>query len=167
MIRLAYETAERIGAIRQLEWGEVDLDSRYVVFRAESRKGGGRDIQRDISAELAAWLRELKACGATLVFPWTKSETLLWHEFNKLCVVAEVTSRGFHGFRRTSASYLAAAGGDASAHLGHSSPQMTQAHYLDPSIVRPKVSAVDLLPSLDTPLPRVDLDDIGPGQGAA
>ena len=52
-----------------------------------------------------------------------------------------------HRVRRTHASYLTAAGGDATQSLGHSSPKTT-AGYLDPRICGTQ-RAVDLLPLLD------------------
>jgi hypothetical protein len=42
----------------------------------------------------------------------------------------------------------ARAGGDATEHLGHASPDITRQHYLDPRITAPK-RAVDYLPPLD------------------
>jgi integrase len=152
LIRIAWETAERVGAIRLVEWSDVDLEERAIVFRAENRKGGAADNRREISEELAGWLKKMRQPGQRLVWPWDGSETGLWYEFGKLCAVCGVTARGFHGFRRSSASYLAAAGGSAAAaqeHLTHDSVSTTRAHYLDPSIFRPRLSAVQMLPALD------------------
>ena len=149
MIRVAWESAERVGAIRLVEWRDVDLEERAIVFRAENRKGGAADNRREISADLSGWLAKMKQPGQRLVWPWDGSETGLWYEFGKLCAVCGITARGFHGFRRSSASYLAAAGGSAQEHLTHDSPKTTRQHYLDPSICRPRLTAVDLLPPLD------------------
>lgn len=149
LVRLCWETAERIGAVRQLRWDDVDLDQRWVIFRGETRKAGTRDIRRDISAELAEWMRHLQRRPADLVFPWDREPTSLWYEFRKICAMAGVTNRGFHGLRKSSASYVAAAGGDATQLLDHSNPKLAKDHYLDESIVRPRQSAVDLLPPLE------------------
>lgn len=151
MIRTAWETAERVGAIRLVEWADVDLEDRAIVFRAENRKGGASDNRREIGEELAGWLARMRQPSQRLVWPWDGSETGLWYEFGKLCAVCGVTARGFHGFRRSSASYLAAAGGSAAAqeHLTHDSVSTTRQHYLDPSICRPRLSAVNMLPPLD------------------
>lgn len=149
LVRLCWETAERIGAVRQLRWDDVDLDQRWVIFLGETRKAGTRDIRRDISAELAEWMRHLQRRPADLVFPWHREPTSLWYEFRKICGMAGVTNRGFHGLRKSSASYVAAAGGDATQLLDHSNPKLAKDHYLDESIVRPRQSAVDLLPPLE------------------
>lgn len=148
-IRLAFETAERCGAIRALEWPEVDLKERAVTFVAEHRKGAAADNRREISAELARWLAELRGYGQRQVFPWDKHDTMLWHELGKLTSICEVRGRGFHGLRRSAASYMAAAGGSAQELLTHDNARTTRLHYLDPSIAKPRQSAVDLLPALD------------------
>lgn len=148
-IRLAFETAERCGAIRALEWPEVDLEERAVTFVAEHRKGAAADNRREISAELARWLAELRGYGQRQVFPWDKHDTMLWHELGKLTSICEVRGRGFHGLRRSAASYMAAAGGSAQELLTHDNARTTRLHYLDPSIAKPRQSAVDLLPALD------------------
>jgi len=148
-IRMAFETAERCGAIRLLEWPEVDLEERAVTFVAEHRKGAAADNRREISRELAGWLADLKRHGQQLVFPWDRNETMLWYELGKLTSICEVRGRGFHGLRRSAASYMAAAGGSAQELLTHDNARTTRLHYLDPSIAKPRQSAVDLLPQLD------------------
>ena len=148
-IRLAFESAERCGAIRVLEWSEVDLEERAVTFLAENRKGAAADNRREISAELATWLADLRRYGRREVFPWDRHETMLWHELGKLTTICEVKGRGFHGLRRSAASYMAAAGGSAQELLTHDSARTTRLHYIDPSIAKPRQSAVDLLPPLD------------------
>jgi integrase len=153
LIRLCWESAERIGAVLLLRWDDVDLDERWVIFRGENRKGSTRDIRRDISPELAGWMRHLKRKPTDLVFPWVRDRTTLWYEFRKLAVMAGVTPRGFHGLRKSAASYVAAAGGDATQLLDHSNPKLAKDHYLDESIVRPRQTAIDLLPTLQ-------LDDV-------
>ena len=149
LLRSCWETGERCGSHWQLRWEDVDLDRGTVTFRAETRKGGSRDIQRAISHEQVAWLRQLRAAGrAGLVWPWELSHCLLWRHLKLLALAAGVPHRGFHGLRRASASYLAAAGGNATEHLSHSSPTLARDHYLDPSIARGQ-SALDYLPALD------------------
>ena len=67
-----------------------------------------------------------------------------------LCRLAEVKYRGFHGFRRTRASYAALKGGTAAATevLDHSDPKL-QERYVDPDICPRLQSGVDCLPPLD------------------
>lgn len=149
----AWLTAERINALLSIRWQDVDLERRAMLFRAENRKGHTRDIERSITQQLADLLGKRQGLHqpSDLVWPWVKHRTkgALWSSLRILCKTSGVTYRGFHGFRRSSASYLTAAGGDATEHLDHDRPSTTKKSYLDPSIVRRGPSAADLLPPLD------------------
>lgn len=151
--RAAWETAERVSPLLALTWDDVDLEARTLHFRGETRKGARADILREISPETASWMAHLRAgrAGSDLVWPWPLAQSTLWLEHNRICALAQVTARGFHGFRRSAASYLALAGGlpMASDHLGHATTQMTRDRYVDPSICRPAVPPISILPSLN------------------
>lgn len=149
--RAAFETAERHGALMALRWGEVDLRGRLITFLAEGRKGARQDIQREIGGELAGWLTEMQRQPEDLVWPWRGAESTVWLELGRICTLAQVVNRGFHGFRKSNASYLTAARGvsAASEQLGHASSAVTLRHYVDRSIAKPKETAIDLLPPLD------------------
>lgn len=149
--RAAFETAERITPILEIRWRDVDLTQPCLTFRAENRKGGRADIQRDISRETASWMERLRRGDNDRVWEWDRDLSTLWGDHHRICALAQVTCRGFHGFRRSCASYVALAGGVdmAADQLGHASPAVTRSRYLDPSIARPTVSVVQLLPRLD------------------
>lgn len=149
LIRCCWETAERIGSHLALEWQDVDLAQRFVVFRAEGRKGATRDIMRPISPQLAEWLEQIRTAEGEKVWPWLIDKSGLWHHFDMLCRRSGVVNRGFHGLRKSAASYVAAAGGDATQLLDHSNPAITKRHYLDETIAKPRQTAIDLLPPLD------------------
>lgn len=153
LIRAAFETAERVGALLLVEWRDVDLNERTILLRAENRKGAHQDLLRPISAQTAAWLATLRrdAGERRLVWRWDRCPTYLWNHFRAICRRAGVQPRGYHGLRRAAASYIAAAGGlgEAAAALGHASPSTTQAHYVDQTIAKPTRSHLDMLPHLD------------------
>jgi integrase len=67
-----------------------------------------------------------------------------------LCRTAGVQYRGFHGLRRTAASYAALAGGAAAATqlLDHSDPNL-QRVYVDPLICPQEGNSTAALPPLD------------------
>jgi len=158
LIRAAFETAERVGALLQAEWQDVDLDERTILLRAETRKGGYRDIIRPISAETAGWIAQLRrgAPDRARVWQWDRSETYLWNTFRKICKRAGVTARGYHGLRKSAASYIAAAGGlgQAASALGHHSPDVTATHYVDVTIAKPDRSYLSMLPTLSLGQPE-------------
>lgn len=151
LIRVAFETGERREALMLLRWSEVDLESRQITFLAETRKGRARDIVRAISPALADELRQHQGTPTQRVWRYPGKDHSLYAAWDLIRKRAGVHVRGLHSVRKASASYLAAAGGNATQHLGHSNPRVTEV-YLDPSIVRPKETAVDKLPRLgDSP----------------
>ena len=146
LIRGGFETAERIGAMLQLRWRDVDLEARHIVYVAETRKGSTRDIQRPITAGLAGWLALIKRGPTDFVWPWVRHRESIWYDLRKITKAAGVPHRGFHALRKTAASYVAAAGGDATSLLDHSDPRITRDSYVDPSIAPPRSSLSDLPP---------------------
>jgi integrase len=159
LIYAAWCSAERIGALLELRWRDVDLTNRTLLFRAETRKGRSADIQRAITPDLAASLSRFAGQPDDLVWRWDRAYHSLWPSLRLLCRRAGVRGTGFHRLRKASASYVALGGGDATEHLGHASPEMTRAHYLDPRITSPK-NALDYLP-------RLDIDGNGQGGGGS
>lgn len=151
LCRSCFETAERLGAHLAARWRDVDLEARVITFVAEGRKGSIRDIQRPFSAGQADWLRQIQRKPNDLVWPWVRDHSGIWYEFKKIAWQAGVTPRGFHGFRKSNASYLAATAGlaEASRQLDHYSAQITLENYVDPTIAKPKQTALDFLPPLD------------------
>ena len=148
LLRFLYETACRIGETLALDWRDVDFDNCTVTLRADSRKGKTRDLVRDISPELCELLKK-HALPMGVVWPWDKQQTTLWLRLRQVCRRAGVKPRGFHAIRKSSASYYAAAGGNASDLLDHSDGgKLFEQHYRDQRIAGNGPSAVELLPHL-------------------
>ena len=147
VIQALWQTGERCGALLAVRWGDIDLTGCRITFRAETRKGKLSDAVRAITPALAAEIGQHRGHENSLV--WERRGHLLsiYPSLRILCRTAGVKPRGFHGIRRASASYVAAGGGDATAHLGHSDPAMTRGHYLDPRITE-KLKGLDYLPPL-------------------
>lgn len=158
LIYTGYCTAERLSAMLALRWGEVDLDNRRIVFLGDTRKGATRDIVREITPELAKLMRPQRGDPGDLVWDWDRRRDSIWVSLQLLCRQAGVQYRGFHGLRRSAASYTALKEGKsaATALLDHSNPRLLE-HYVDPAICPPERTSVDSLPPLDlTPRPRGD-----------
>jgi integrase len=135
LVRTLFETGCRIGETLAVEWPDVDLDARTILVRAENRKARTRDIVREIAPETAEQLAGRRAAEGR-VWPWAMHEGYIWGRFKWHCQSAGVTYRkGFHAIRKSSCSYTAAAGGDATALADHSDASTTRV-YLDPSIVK-------------------------------
>jgi integrase len=145
-----YCTGERLEATMSLRWADVDLERCRVVFRGENRKGSTRDIERQITPELATMLAIHRRADSELVWPSDRRSRFQWTSLKLLCKSAGVQYRGFHGLRRTAASYAALAGGTAAATqlLDHSDPKL-QERYVDPLICPTDSDSTRALPTLD------------------
>lgn len=148
-IYVSWLTAERLGAMLALRWGQVDLEAREITFLGATRKGRTRDIIRGINAQAAGMLQEHRRRPEDLVWPWDRKPSSIWASLRHLCRSAGVTYRAFHGFRKASLSYYHAAGGDATRLADHDRQSTTRKSYFDPNIVKDGPRAPDLLPPLD------------------
>jgi integrase len=144
-----WQTGERIGAILQIRWGEVDFERHTLTFLAATRKGHRETITRAITPDLARMLAAQKGAAGELVWAWNKDREPLsvYPSLRVLCRVAKVPYLPFHSIRKSTASYLKRAGQSAKDTLGHSSEEMGD-HYYDENITGRK-SALDFLPPLD------------------
>jgi len=148
-IYVSWLTAERLGAMSALRWGQVDLDRCEILFLGATRKGKTRDIVRGINRQCADMLAQHRRRPEDLVWPWDRLPTSIWTSLRQLCQRAGVTYRGFHGFRKASISYYHAAGGDGTRLADHDRQSTTRKSYFDPNIVQDGPRAPDLLPPLD------------------
>lgn len=152
LLRTCFYTGERITSVLSLTWGDIDFDRRVILFPGERRKGGVADILREIPADLAASLLERRGDPGAAVFPWLghRVANSIYNSLRDLARQAGVKPRGFHGLRKSAASYVAAAGGNATQFLAHENPRLAARHYVDPRIAG-MPSVLGMLPSLDGP----------------
>lgn len=147
LILVCYDTGERISAVTSARW--CDVRSGGILFPAENRKGGRRDIYRKLKPETEHALSCIKRSDGDLVFPWPRSKGYLWRRLEIILKRANLPhgrTCKFHKIRRTTASYSEAAGVSAQEVLDHSDPKVTR-KYIDPRIVvRPAAS--DVLPEI-------------------
>ncbi len=134
--RVLWDSAERIGAVRQLLWS--DLNGDWMTFRAETRKGGRRGIQRKMHADTIIALGQIRETRrpTDLIFPWDRTESTLYHHYGRLLQRAGLddgSTSKFHRMRRSVGTHLHAAGGNAQRALDHQSSQTTD-KYIDKTI---------------------------------
>ena len=145
-------TGERFEALTSIKWAQVDLERRTMLFLADTRKGSTRDIVRSITPRLATMLAEHRRGDDDLVWPWDRKGRSQWASLQVLCRTAgvEYRGRGFHGFRRMAASYLAAKFGRGAATelLDHYDPRL-QRVYVDPMICPSTFNSLAALPEMD------------------
>jgi len=130
---IQYTTAERIGAVSQLEW--TDIEGTTICFRAETRKGKKRANVKTVPQWVIDTLEPLKVVDSALLFPDTHGKTKLHLLYDRLYDRAKVRrpkGKSSHLLRSTHATFVDLAGGDATKSLRHASDATTRKHYLDP-----------------------------------
>ncbi len=115
---LAHETGHRIGAIRNLRWGDIDFEGREVRWRAEHEKTGYEHVT-PMTDQAVAVLEEARdanpGSGESLVLPAPRDPSASisrgravawWHRAERLAGLEHVRGRGWHSLRRKFASDL-------------------------------------------------------------
>lgn len=139
LLGTAYDSGERIGAVCLTTWNRIDWESSSILYLAEIRKGGYRDAVGSLSKETLKSLAKLRefdhnVAEEDLIFGLGCKSTL-WKAYARLLADAGLPCdrrSKFHRLRRTHATEIHFAGGDATAALGHSSDAITRASYIDP-----------------------------------
>ncbi len=115
---LAHETGHRIGAIRKLQWLDIDFEGEAVRWRAKNEKTG-YEHTTPVTAEALAALEEARALsagtgdGPVLPAPTDASRCVgrslvgyWWKKAQKLAALEPKRGRGWHSLRRKFASDL-------------------------------------------------------------
>ena len=133
-----WRTSERIGALLSVRWENVDLRAGFLTIPGEQRKGGRQGRVYRLTPDCREWLARIREPQRETVWPWPWSYHSLWPRYKQILKNAGLPfgrERMFHCIRKSHASHLEAAGGDATASLGHASRETTQ-DYFDERIVR-------------------------------
>ena len=136
-LTVMWRTSERPGAMLQVEWSDVDLRDGWLRISPEKRKGGCQGRVYRLTTDCVEWLDRIRQPVRRLVWPWPHSYTYIfprWKEILRCAGLPFDRDRMFSCVRRSHASHLEAAGGDATSSLGHASRETTVQHYLDPTI---------------------------------
>ena len=115
---LAHETGHRISSIRQIRWGDIDLDGRTVRWRADSDKIGFEHttlLTEDAHAALQRERQQNPGIGDVWLFPDAEdpakpcSRHVLvhgWRRAAKLAGLPKGKRLGWHSLRRKFATEL-------------------------------------------------------------
>jgi integrase len=137
LLAVIWNTGERIGALCEVKRSDIDLRGRWVTIT--SRKNSGRTLVRRLSRSTIRELRRLlDASPHVKPFGYVHRGSL-YHHLKKLLAEAGLPAdrrHKFHCLRRSHASYLHAAGGDARESLDHADEKTTRDHYYDRRITR-------------------------------
>ncbi|MFC1482203.1 tyrosine-type recombinase/integrase [Myxococcota bacterium] len=172
MIIVALKTGMRLGELRALRWGDVDLKSGKLVVRksrtrsetTSPKSGHSREIPLSPNALTA--LRHHRHLRGELVFCRDDGSYLSKDQCNELlwrsCRLAQIRKIGWHKLRHSFASHAVMRRQPLQAVqklLGHSSIRTTERYaHLSPDVLRTTVAA------LDEPPPRPSSDHM---EGAA
>lgn len=141
-----WNSGERISATLSARWENLDLATGLLTIKAEARKGRTEDKTSRLHPDTLELLERIREPERDLIFPWPFTMSTLYGRYATMLRRAGLPcdrKRKFHCMRKSSASWLKLAGGDAQAHLGHSDASVTRA-YLAPSICQTS-HASDLL----------------------
>jgi len=147
-----WDTSERIGAVRKIERADYDVASRSWFPRRgwvtlKKRKRSGRVLVRPLRRSTARHVRELLAVSDAKHPFAIVDRTALYLHLNRILERAGLPidrKHKFHCLRRSHASYVNRAGGDAPKSLGHADPQMAAERYYDPRVTE-RWHAIDFL----------------------
>lgn len=145
-----WDTGERTAAVLAIRAEWIDLEAGTLEIPASVRKGGRTPMTYSLKPATVEAVRPLVAFGRKLVFNFPGCRATFYHHYTRLLKLAGLPSGRTHKpqkLRRTFASFLELAGGDATDALSHSNRKVTKEHYLDPAIVR-KPPPNRLLPPL-------------------
>lgn len=148
-----WDSGERIGALMQTEWPQVDLAGGWLIVRAENRKGGLSDKLSKLHPQTVALLERIRLPERKLVWEWPFNRFYLWQHYGDILKRAGLPNgreRKFHCLRKSCSTHITALSSDAAAQaaLGHSDIKITREIYNDPKQI-PGVFPSDILPRLD------------------
>ncbi len=151
LLRVAWETAERSGALLAMQPQHFSVERGGLDLPAAIRKGR-KAAYHPLSPATAGRVAELIGYGCDRIFHWPSSPPFsAYHEaFNQLLRSAGLPTgrrNQLQKIRRTSLTFWVAGGGDATAKATHSDPATTQRHYIDRSLL-PMERPEEILPDI-------------------
>jgi len=161
LLGVLFYSGERITAI--LRVGKDRWNRPWLAVPAEARKGSRKPATYQLPDHVADLLDQVANHEQQQLFFWPVSHNALrerWKTITRRAGLGNGTDVQFHALRRSFASHLSAAGGDAREALQHSSEKVTR-RYLDPRITQAGQPAPWQL------LPRIWPGDEQPPAGAA
>ncbi len=136
-VAVMWRTSERPQAMLKIRRADVDLKRGWIIVPPENRKGGCQGRAYKIEQTEIEWLERIWYPERELVWPWPHQYEYLFPRYKEILRCAGLPCGRdwmFSAIRRSHATHLEAAGGDATLSLGHASRETTVGHYLDPTM---------------------------------
>jgi integrase len=135
-IMVCFDTGFRRSDIMAAKWSDVTdtTDDGYVITKIVQKTG--RVESRRLRRETVAACEAVQKSGDDRLVPGPRNKSNWTRTWQRLGSRAKVDTRRrcLQAVRRSGASYVKAMGGSPQKYLGHSSPHLTEQHYLDPKI---------------------------------
>jgi integrase len=160
LLGVLFYSGERITAVLRVQ--KANWTRPWLAVPAEARKGSRKPATYQLPEHVADLVDQVSAHDQPVLFFWPASDTALrerWRVITRRAGLGDGPEVQFHALRRSFASHLSAAGGDAREALQHSSEKVTK-RYLDPRITQAGQPAPWQL------LPRIWPGDLEPPPGA-
>lgn len=156
LIAVLFYTGERITATLAIPRDRYRRP--WVIVPPHTRKGKRQERVYELPPWVCDMVENLLAShGGPTIFWWGCSMNALrkrWKTITRRAGLGEGREVQFHVMRKSTASHLDAAGGDATGYLGHSSDAITRRNYLDPRVTgRDRRKPWELLPPIAPPQP--------------
>ncbi len=135
LLALEMDTGARAGELLALDWSWIDWDSRTLTVDASVRKGGVAYMVYGLRAETIRWLAAIRK-DSGLILAWQGDRSRYYQRWKSLLEAAGLPrgrDRVTHCLRRTFATLLERAGGNATVALGHANRATTLKSYIDPT----------------------------------
>lgn len=144
-----WNSGERRSATLDLRWEWLDWSTGDLLVPAEVRKGKRKPMLYRLQSYTLDALREIESPMREMIFPWDKHVSSFYNHYTRILKRAGLPSDRYckpQKMRRSFASHLEAAGGNATAALNHAARRTTEQSYLDPRIVGHTPASDSLFP---------------------
>ena len=134
LLGVLFYSGERITAVLRVQ--KTAWSRPWLAVPAEARKGSRKPATYALPDHVADLVDQVSKHDQPTLFFWPASDTALrerWKVITRRAGLGDGPEVQFHALRRSFASHLSAAGGNAREALGHSSEKVTR-RYLDPRI---------------------------------
>jgi integrase len=149
----AWDTGERTGALLALRWEMLDCDGGQLVVPAAFRKGRRKPMLYLLKPPTLRALEKIRLPERDLIFGWPSGIDRFYARYKRLLKLARLpyvkNESSLQKMRRSFATHIEAAGGDATEALAHTARSLTIDSYIDPQMIEP-TPANELLFPLET-----------------
>jgi integrase len=138
--RVIWDSGERTGAMLALRWDWLDLKSGHLTVPGEFRKGRQKSMVYRLKPATVEALRQIRRPDRDVIFPVSgrDPQRAFYSGYRSILRDAglpyEPHRSGPQKWRRSFASHIEAAGGNATKALKHRDRRVTEDSYLDPRI---------------------------------